>query len=92
MRQRKVPLRQCVGCQEQKPKKSLLRVVRTPEDEILLDPTGKKSGRGAYICPDADCLERARKKKALNRAFKGDVPDDIYERLQQELAAVTERQ
>lgn len=90
MRKRKIPLRRCVGCQEQKEKKSLIRVVRTPEHEIVLDPTGKKSGRGAYICYDVACLEQARQKKAFNRAFKVDVPDDIYSRLEQQLTAGTE--
>lgn len=90
MRKRKIPLRRCVGCQEQKDKKSLIRVVRTPEHEIVLDPTGKKSGRGAYICHDVACLEQARHKKAFNRAFKVDVPDDIYSRLEQQLKAETE--
>lgn len=84
-KQRKIPLRQCVGCQEQKEKKALIRIVRTPEHDIVIDPTGKKSGRGAYICHDVSCLEKARKKKAFNRAFKIDVADDIYERLEQEL-------
>lgn len=84
-KRRKIPLRQCVGCQEQREKKSLLRIVRTPEHDIVFDPTGKKSGRGAYICPDVSCLQKARKKKAFNRAFKMEVNDDIYERLEQEL-------
>lgn len=90
VRKRKVPLRRCVGCQEQKEKKSLIRVVRTPEHEIVFDPTGKKSGRGAYICHDVACLEQARQKKAFNRAFKIDVPDDIYSRLEQELTTGSE--
>lgn len=84
-KRRKIPLRQCVGCQEQREKKSLLRIVRTPEHDIVFDPTGKKSGRGAYICPDVSCLQKARKQKAFNRAFKMEVNDDIYERLEQEL-------
>lgn len=86
MRKRKIPLRQCIGCQQQKEKKSLIRVVRTPEHDIVIDPTGKKSGRGAYVCRDAACMAHVRKKKAFNRAFKMNVPDDIYERLEQELA------
>lgn len=90
MRKRKIPLRQCVGCQEQKEKKSLVRVVRTPEHDIVFDPSGKKSGRGAYICHDVSCLEQARKKKAFNRAFKVDVPNEIYDRLERELKAETE--
>ena len=71
---RKIPQRQCVGCREMKEKKSLLRIVRTPEGEVLLDATGKKSGRGAYVCPDPACLARARKSKALERAFSAALP------------------
>ena len=66
---RKIPQRQCVGCREMKDKKALLRIVKTPEGEILLDSTGKKSGRGAYVCPDPECLKKARKSRALERAF-----------------------
>ena len=66
---KKIPQRQCVGCREMKDKKALLRIVRTPEGEILLDSTGKKSGRGAYVCPDPECLKKARKSRALERAF-----------------------
>lgn len=85
MRKRKIPMRQCVGCQEQREKKTLVRIVRTPEQEILFDPSGKKSGRGAYICREISCLQKARQKKAFNRAFKCDIPNEIYERLEQEL-------
>lgn len=91
MRKRKIPMRRCVGCQEQKEKKALVRIVRTPEYDIVLDPTGKKSGRGAYICRDAQCLELARKKKAFNRALKVDIPDEIYERLKLELSTGAEQ-
>ena len=66
---RKIPQRQCVGCREMKEKKALLRIVRTPEGQILLDGTGKKSGRGAYVCPDPACLKKARKNRSLERAF-----------------------
>ncbi len=67
---RKVPMRMCVGCREMKPKKELLRVVRSPEGEVALDPTGKKAGRGAYVCFDAACLRRALKQKQLDRALE----------------------
>ena len=67
---RKIPQRQCVGCREMKEKKALLRIVRTPEGQILLDGTGKKSGRGAYVCPDPACLKKARKNRSLERAFE----------------------
>ena len=66
---KKIPLRQCVGCREMKPKKELIRVVKSPEGEVSLDFKGKKPGRGAYVCPDAECLRRARKSRALERAF-----------------------
>lgn len=84
---KKVPVRHCVGCGEGRAKRELLRVVKSPEGEISLDLTGKKSGRGAYICRDTACLAKARKKKSLERAFKGPVPDEVYARLEQELAA-----
>ena len=78
---KKIPLRQCLGCREMKPKKELIRVVRSPEGEISLDLKGKAPGRGAYVCPDKACLERARKSKALNRAFDQPVPDAVYDAL-----------
>ena len=84
---RKIPQRQCVGCREMKDKKELLRVVRTPEGEILLDGRGKASGRGAYICPKKSCLEHAKKSKALARAFGVPVPDEVYEALSASLEA-----
>ena len=78
---KKIPLRQCVGCREMKPKKELIRVVRSPEGTISLDFRGKAPGRGAYLCPDAACLKRAMKAKALNRAFETEIPQEIYEDL-----------
>ncbi|MBO6053891.1 MAG: YlxR family protein [Oscillospiraceae bacterium] len=78
---KKIPMRQCLGCREMKPKKELCRVVRSPEGEISLDLRGKAPGRGAYICPDRNCLERARKSKALSRAFDTAVPDAVYDAL-----------
>ena len=78
---KKLPVRTCLGCQQPKEKRSLIRIVRTPEGEILIEPTGKKSGRGAYICPDSDCLKRAKKAGRLERAFGAPVPDEIYESL-----------
>ena len=82
---RKIPQRQCVGCREMKEKKSLLRIVRTPEGEVLLDATGKKSGRGAYVCPDPACLKKARKSKALERAFDTSVPPEVYDALEAQM-------
>ena len=81
-KQRKIPQRQCVGCRTMKDKKALVRIVKTPEGEICVDATGKKSGRGAYICPDAQCLQKARKSRALERAFETAIGEDIYAALQ----------
>ncbi|WP_142505074.1 RNase P modulator RnpM [Melghirimyces algeriensis] len=82
MKKRKVPLRKCIASQEMFPKKELIRVVRTPENEILIDPTGKKSGRGAYICSKPEYVELAKKKKALDRALKTKVNEEFYKRLE----------
>lgn len=79
MQQKKVPMRKCIGCNESKTKKELVRFVRSPEGDISLDLTGKKSGRGAYICPDVECLKKARKAKRLERIFEISVPDSVYE-------------
>ena len=78
---KKIPMRQCLGCREMKPKPELLRVVRSPEGEISLDPRGKKPGRGAYVCRSADCLRRAVKSRALSRALEAQIPDEVMERL-----------
>lgn len=81
MKTKKVPLRKCVACQEMMPKKELIRVVRTPEEEVLIDLTGKKSGRGAYLCGKVTCFTLAKKSKALDRALKQSVSDTIYDQL-----------
>ena len=83
--QKKTPQRLCVGCQELKNKKELLRVVRTPNDEIVLDTTGKKSGRGAYVCSNEHCLAKAFKEKRLERALKRVIDTGVYEQLSSEL-------
>ncbi len=80
-----MPVRQCVGCQEMKNKKEMIRVIRTKEDEFLLDATGKKNGRGAYICPDRECLKKAVKNKGLERSFKQKIPETVYEALEKEM-------
>ena len=82
---RKIPQRQCIGCREMKEKKALLRIVRTPEGEVLLDGTGKKSGRGAYVCHDPACLKRARKSRALERAFETAIPPEVYDALEAQM-------
>ena len=81
MQQKKIPMRQCVGCREMKPKKELIRVVRSPEGGISLDFKGKAPGRGAYVCPDSNCLKRAIKSKALERGFETQIPQEIYDGL-----------
>ncbi len=87
---KKIPLRQCVGCGEMKSKKEMTRIIKTAEDEILMDATGKKNGRGAYICKSISCLEKARKSKGLERSLKSAISPEIYESLQKELEALEE--
>ncbi len=86
MKVRKQPIRRCTGCGEHFPKNSLIRVLRTPEGEIVLDATGKKSGRGAYICPNTECLKKAIKAKRLERAFECTIPVEVLEGLEKEVA------
>ena len=85
---KKQPLRQCLGCREMKPKRELLRVVKPPEGEAHLDLKGKANGRGAYICPSRDCLKRAIRSKALERAFGGQIPEAVYEALTAQMEAI----
>lgn len=85
---KKIPMRQCVGCMEMKPKKELIRVVKSPEGEISLDISGKKNGRGAYICKSHDCLARAIKAKRFQRVFECVIPDSVCNSLEEELNAV----
>ncbi len=85
MKPKKIPLRMCLGCNEMKPKNELLRVVKSPEGEISLDVTGKKNGRGAYICHSAECLERAVKSKRLERTFSSLVPNEVLDSLKKEM-------
>ncbi len=82
---KKIPQRMCVGCQEMKPKKLLIRVVRTPEETIVIDSTGKRSGRGAYICPDPECLNKALKGKRLEKALQRAVTQEVLDALKQRL-------
>lgn len=81
---KKIPMRQCVGCGEMKSKKEMMRVLRNEEGAIVLDMTGRKNGRGAYLCMDRECLGRARKNKGLERSFKMSIPQEIYENLEKE--------
>ena len=82
---KKVPLRQCIGCQEMKSKKEMIRVIKTAEDEIMLDATGRKNGRGAYLCPSMECLKKAVKGKGLERSFNMAIPKEVYETLEKEM-------
>ena len=83
--QKKIPMRKCVGCGEMKEKKKMIRILKTPEDEIILDTTGRANGRGAYICNSADCLAKAIKNKGLERSLKSQIPEDVSARLKEEL-------
>lgn len=83
---KKIPQRQCLGCNEHRPKRELLRVVRSPQGEISLDFTGKKSGRGAYICRDVRCLRKARKSRRIDRSLECSIPDEVYDKMESELS------
>ncbi len=82
---KKVPLRKCTGCGEMKTKKELIRVLKTPEDTIVLDMTGKKNGRGAYLCNQIECFRKARKTKGLERSLQCEIPTEVYDELEKEL-------
>ena len=87
MKPRKIPVRQCLGCNEHKPKAELIRVVRSPEGEVLLDLTGKKSGRGAYICRDIKCLKKARKSGRIAHNLACEISPEVYDSMEAELTA-----
>lgn len=87
MKQKKIPLRRCVGCREMKDKRELIRVVRNNEGAIFVDPTGKKNGRGAYICKNKACFEKAVKSKSLSREFGCEIPKEVYEEIARQLEA-----
>ena len=86
MKTRKIPMRMCVGCGEMKPKKELIRIVKSKEGEISLDLTGKKSGRGAYICGNLKCFQKARKSRRIEKSFSCRISDDIYDEMESELS------
>ena len=88
---KKIPLRKCTGCGEMRHKKELIRVIKTAEEEIMIDATGRKNGRGAYICNSSDCLARAIKTKALERSLKSAIPKEVYEQLEKELIELETR-
>lgn len=85
MAEKKVPLRRCAGCNEQKTKKEFVRVVRTPEGTIVLDETGKQNGRGVYLCPKKSCLQKARKAKRLERNLEVSIPEEIWAELEEKM-------
>ncbi len=85
---KKIPLRQCIGCGEMKSKKEMIRVIKTAEDQILLDATGRKNGRGAYLCPSMECFKKAVKGKGLERSFKMAIPREVYETLEKEMEEI----
>ena len=87
IKKKKIPTRQCLGCGEHRPKAELLRVVRSPEGAVSLDFTGKKSGRGAYICKNVACLHQARKKRSLSRSLECEIPDEVYASLEEQFYA-----
>lgn len=84
MQERKKPQRQCISCRESKEKQKLIRIVKTPEGEIVIDRTGRKNGRGAYLCDNEECLKKAQKSNALNRSFRMDVPKEVYTELERQ--------
>ena len=88
---KKIPLRQCIGCGEMKNKKEMIRVIKTPEGEIMIDATGRKNGRAAYICPSSDCLKKAIKSKGLERSFKMNIPKEVYEQLTKEMESIDQQ-
>ena len=85
---RKVPMRKCVGCGEMKSKKEMMRVLKTTEGEFVLDATGKKNGRGAYLCFSKECLEKAVKSKGLERSFQQSIPKEVFEKLEKEMESL----
>lgn len=85
MKTKKVPLRMCTGCGEMFDKRTLVRVVKSPQGEVSLDLTGKKAGRGAYVCKNTDCLKKARRKKAFERAFQMQIDEDVYNKMEEEM-------
>ena len=88
--QKKIPMRQCLGCREMKPKRELIRVVRPPEGEVVLDAKGKSPGRGAYLCRDPECMKRAMKSRSLEKALQTQIPPEVYEKLTREMEASSE--
>lgn len=91
MRTKKIPMRTCVGCHESKKKVELIRVIRTPEGDIIFDDTGRKNGRGAYICPSLECLYKARKTGSIERSLGVAVPDEVYDVIERQMAELDKK-
>ncbi len=91
MKPRKVPMRRCIACREMKQKRELLRIVKCSDGEVSVDKTGRMNGRGAYVCNDSSCFEKAQKTKALNREFKTEIPDDIYDEIRKQMEEKCDR-
>ena len=85
---KKIPMRKCVGCGEMKPKKELMRILKTETGEVVVDAAGKKNGRGAYICRSVDCFKSAVKSRGLERSFKQEIPQEVYDRLEKEMGEI----
>ena len=85
--QKKIPQRQCMGCRERKPKREMLRVVRQPDGTVVLDFSSKLNGRGAYVCPNAECLKKAQKSRSLERCLETEIPQEVYDRMIREMEA-----
>ena len=85
---KKVPMRQCTGCREMKSKRDMIRVIKTAENEICIDATGRKNGRGAYICPNMGCLKQAMKNRGLERSLKTAIPETVYQQLEEEMSHI----
>ena len=85
---KKVPMRQCTGCREMKSKRDMIRVIKTAENEICIDATGRMNGRGAYICPTMECLKQAMKSRGLERYLKTSIPDTVYQQLEEEMSQI----
>ena len=88
---KKIPMRKCVGCGEMKPKKELMRILRNEAGEFLVDTTGKKNGRGAYLCPSEECFRKAVRSKGLERSFREAIPQEVYEKLEKEMSGIEKR-
>ncbi len=87
MKEKKIPMRMCIACREMKPKKEMLRVVKPKEGDVFIDFSGKASGRGAYICDNADCIKKLRKGRLLNKAFSSEIPAQVYEKIEEDFLA-----